>query len=409
MRMKRQAIIGLVCLVLLGCSTAKNERSSDSGTPSVQTGTSVTMDSVSNNFPELIHSDSDLNHLLDEIKRSDGMEWHMNYVGQNRLFFSNTRMMLVYDIPGKKFIGAVNLGKIDGGWIQGQYITCFDVSPDANALVVCNGSFSPGEEVKSTMYYINLASGQFKTITQADRAALAVAWSDDSRYYAFARRDGQVTVYDTQTMEPTNLATVGKNPAKLFFTPDQNIVLDGDKKLRLSGDGWKETESLSVTGRIMAVNDQKIVYFNDRGIYTHANGKDQLIRNLNGSSDAPYMLLMSSKAGAALSNNKDNILSYRLADDSIFTYSKTVYTMDLSGSQFSPDLERLYVNDSLQPVVLDQKGNKLTMSYKEGAFYFWLNDHTLVWVDSQSSRKFTLNGYDVVQQKTFQYYDLRTK
>ena len=171
---------------------------------------------LKDNNPQLVQ-------LLEGLKEeSSGVAgWLVGFANADKVVFYNHAHLLAYSITDRRFISAIDLLSLDANHIQGSVVTNFLFSPNGNYIIINNGLGDNDPSWTAKMYLADVQKGSVKQIASANYFQILNSWSLNSRYFAFADRDGtSITVYDVKN-GAENLVRFGQGQVKRILVTDK--------------------------------------------------------------------------------------------------------------------------------------------------------------------------------------------
>ena len=430
--MRKLLVFGflLVCLLLFTSSMNMIKETPPEGTKSNQKEAfsltneteSVSVDSKRQTPPEVQYTDfrdglssnlkdnnPQLVKLLEGLKgESAGVAgWLVGFANADKVAFYNHAHMLVYSITDRRFLSAIDLLSLDADHIQGSVVTNFSFSPNGDYVIINNGLGENDPNWTAEMYLADVRNGSVEKIDSANYFRILDSWSLNSRYYAFANRDGtNVTVYDVIN-GAENIVKFGQGLVKHISVTDKgDIVLEANSiSLLVKDDSYRCTD-LGIKGNILAVSKSNMVYYSGDIVrkYNFDSGENKVLKNM-----PEGLVLRGVTRGQAIFTTKNGSASmvYNVVDNSVYKYD---YTFDsfpgLLNWSFSPDSKHCVVLDGNTYRVIDEQGKEESIQVEKNRVNYrcnWVNDTAFVDVIIRDETSVNAGNFEIV------VYDLRAK
>ena len=357
----------------------------------------------------LMDNNPQLVQLLEGLKEeSSGVAgWLVGFANADKVVFYNHAHLLAYSITDRRFISAIDLLSLDANHIQGSVVTNFSFSPNGNYIIINNGLGDNDPSWTAKMYLADVQKGSVKEIASANYFQILNSWSLNSRYYAFADRDGtSITVYDVIN-GAENLVRFGQGQVKGILVTDKgDIVIEANSIFLLLKDVGYRFKDLDNKGNIMAVSGSGMTYYDGETVrkYNIDTSENIVLKNMS-----KGLVLRWLTREQAIFNTKNGSTSmvYNVGDNSVYRYD---YTFDsfpgLLYWSFSPDSKYCVVLDGDSYRLIDEQGNEEEIQIEMNRVNYhcnWVNDTTFVDVIIRDDTNINAGDFGIV------VYNLITK
>lgn len=351
--------------------------------------------SIKNNFIETelplpqTSSNKEVQEVLNKIKAQPlgANPWTLGYADGNRIIFYNYSALLAYSYnDGKpKYYGAIDLQKIDSGYMQGSIHTNFNFSPKGDYVVINNGTDESSlQNNKYNMYLYNFKSGDMKIISNENESLIKDTWSNTSNFYAFGDKSGErIFIYN---LISNNSLTIPFNKGiikNIFISNYGDIIVESlaningqttIEKYILRKDNSYEPEEYFIPGLIIGIRENRVLYYDQGTIYELVSGKSSPVKKLG----PGFNILELQNSYAAFT---DGICTY------LYDYNNSFYKYMASNNhdysiEFSPDLKKSALNsvNSTRILYSDNIQDEVEIGYYDdlSSNYIWYGNNNLI-------------------------------
>jgi WD40 repeat protein len=138
------------------------------------------------------------------------------------------RTLLIHDKEGIGLLDPATGKKLPAPFLgpDGARLTPFQLSPDGKTLLASGEEPGPPPEWK--YIFVDTSTGQVKTLPEALRVALALAFSPDGKSFAWADGSGKsVRLWDVESLRELGVIKPGYDAQVLAFSPDGRMLATG--------------------------------------------------------------------------------------------------------------------------------------------------------------------------------------
>ncbi len=296
---------------------------------------------------------------------------------------------------------------LDANHIQGSVVTNFSFSPNGNYVIINNGlgENDPGWTAK--MYLADVRKGSVKEIASVNYFNILNSWSSNSRYYAFADRNGtSITVFDVIN-GAENLVRYGQGRVKrISVTGKGDIVLESNSIFQLIKNNGYRFKNLDIKGNILAVSGSGMTYYDGKTVrYYNIDTSDNIA--LKNMPKGLGLRWVTREQAIFTTENGSTSVVYNVGDNSVYRYEYTYDSLPgLLDWSFSPDSKHCVVLDGDSYRLIDEQGNEEKIQVEMNKVNYrcdWVNDTTFVDVIITDNPNSNAGDFGIV------VYDLKTK
>lgn len=313
--------------------------------------------------------------------------WKLGYSDGNKIVFYNYSALLAYSYNnGKpKYYGAIDLEKINAGYIQGSIYTDFNFSPKGDYVIINNSSGENDlQNNKYSMYLYNFKSGELKVISNENKLLIKDTWSSNSNFYAFGDKNGEgIFIYDLLSNTSIAIPFNKGNIRNIFVSDYGDIIVESSSsangqttivKYILRKDNSYASEEYFIPGFIIGMRGDKVLYYDQDTVYELISGKSSVVKKLG-----PGFNILEIQNRYAVFT--DGVYTYLYDYNNNFYKYMSSYNQDYS-VEFSPDLKKSALQNLNTTRIMYSENNKdeVEIGYYDdfSSNYSWYGNNNLI-------------------------------
>lgn len=334
-------------------------------------------------------NNKEIQEILNKIKKQPlgADSWKIGYSDGNKVVFYNYSALLAYAYnDGKpKYYGAVDLEKINAGYMQGAIYTDFNFSPKGDYVIISNSSNENDlQNNKYSMYLYNFKNGELKVISYVNKFLIKDAWSSNSNFYVFGDKNGkEIFIYDLLSSNSITIPFNKGSIKNIFVSDSGDIILESSSnandqttivKYILRKDNSYASEEYFIPGSIIGIKGNKVLYYDQDTVYNLISGKSSIVKKFD-----PGVNLLELQNRYAVFT--DGVYAYLYDYNNNFYKYMSSFNQDYS-VEFSPDLKKsaLQKLNTTRIMYSEDNQDELDIGYYDdfSSNYSWYGNNSLI-------------------------------